>query len=224
MILSQYFSSDDYGDRSNLLCSVICITISLVITLLFLQVCALRSSSLEPDSTAKVFLDVIPYLSFSLAVVFAGYYFLEKYFNPDKQLFEPKVTNWQMLVLKFGTTESRSNLIQYLAQIAFHKEKSKHVLWFQILLSTNKHGAEINSNLRHKKVLDDLEKKEVKIRSQLVCKRIAQTMRYSELEAWLPSYILQAADQGDLLAKQIAKCLPIKTRFFWKKDRLFLNM
>jgi len=217
LTLYQLFPPREHHKRTNFLWSQTSIVFALINTSLFFQVCRLRASSFEQDSVAKLFLDIIPYGTFSIVGVALGFYFLDKHLNPDRHLFEPKVSEWQKLIFKNGTIESRAVFISRLIRIAYQQKKRKHFIWFQILDSTNKYSSEKNAKKRHKKVMEDLARKNVKIENKTICARIVKTSRYSELETWLPRYIITAANEGDAFSKQLSCYFPIKTRFFLKK-------
>lgn len=218
MTQSIYFPAIEQQNKSNLLWSQIGIVFALINTFLFFQKCGLRASSFEPDTTAKLFLDIVPYGTFSVVGVVIGGYLLDRHFNPDRHFFEPKVSEWQKLLFKNGTIESRAVCIAKLTMIAFQQKKRKHFIWFQILASANKFSYEPNPKKRYKMVMDDLARKEVKIDNKTICARIVKTSRYSELETWLPRYIMSAAEEGDTFSKELSCYFPIKTRFFLKKN------
>lgn len=83
--------------------------LALICSVLFLRVCLLQAATPHTDSVAKVFFDVIPYGSFAIFGILAGYYCSEKHFNPDRYFLEPKHSNWQLLFISAGTVQSRIN-------------------------------------------------------------------------------------------------------------------
>ena len=210
------------GNRSNLSWMIICYLCSVVFTFQFWRVSALQNASPFNDSIMMMLIDVIPFGLLSIITLICGYFFSEKIFNPDKHIFEPHTSQWQKLFLESGDRHSRHQLI--ISFMSLSQRRSLHFNWFDILFYTNKFCYITDDEARFRRVYAEYEKRENIIIRKPMCKRIAKTLRYSELEAWLPHYILLAADKGDPLAKQLSKYLPIKTRFFWKKNTLSVSI
>lgn len=91
------------------------------------------------------------------------------------------------------------------------------------MLSTTQNLAVSDRDKRFELVRSDLAQKGVRITSIETFKRITKTLRYQELEVKFPHYILLAAEDGDELAKELRRYLPLKTRFFWKKTPLNIH-
>jgi len=214
MILRNFWNSDC------LKLSILCYTFALLCTASFVRLCLLQAALPEHDSISKISFDVFFYGSLIISGIFGGYYFHDRHLNPDRHLIKPKHSSWQALFLSAGTDQSRELLVNKFLQLS---SKRQHRFWFEVLLSTTQYLYIMDKEERSRIVCNDLECKGVKIRSVETFKRISKTLRYQELEAKLPHYILLAADSGDELAKDLRRYLPMKTRFFWKKDKLFLN-
>lgn len=216
----QNITADEFGNDSNLIWMIAGYVSAVVSTCLLWQLCGLRYVSLFGDSLLKVIFDVSALGTFSAIGIYVGYYHSEKYFNPDKHLIEPQTSEWQILFLKLGTQKSREDLARkFLAT----SQKRSHRFWFEVLLSTTENIALNDDLARCDLVQTDLTNKEVKVVSREALKRISKTLRYQELEKWLPTYVLQAADEGNGLAKEFRRYLPMKTRFFQKKTAVSIN-
>jgi hypothetical protein len=194
--------------------------LALICSILFLRVCLLQAAIPHTDSMAKVVFDIIPYGTFAIFGILAGYYCSEKHFNPDRHFFEPKHSDWQALFLSSGTAQFRKNLAN---KFLYLSEKRQHRFWFEVLLSTTQNFVVSDRDKRLEFVRYDLERKHVRLTSIETFRRIAKTLRYQELEAKSPYYILLAAKDGDELAKNLRRYLPLKARFFWKKTTINIH-
>lgn len=216
----QNIRSDKSGESFDLLWMVAGYASALASACVFWQLSGLRDLSPYGDSILKVIFDVSVLGGFSTIGLCVGYYHSEKLFNPDKQLIKPQTSEWQALFLRLGSQQSREELARILLVAS---QKRSHRFWFEVLLSTTENITVNDDKARYDTVRSDLTRKGVKVTSQEALKRISGTLRYQELERWFPTYILQAAEDGNTLAKDFQRYLPMKTRFFQKKTAIRIN-
>ena len=108
----------ELGDSSNLGWMIVCYFSAVVFTFQFWRVSNLQNASPFNDSIVKVLIDVIPFGTLSIISLLCGYYFSEKLFNPEKQIFEPRTSHWQKLLLESGDIYSRRKLIVSLMSLS----------------------------------------------------------------------------------------------------------
>ena len=172
-------TSNPLGEQSNLSWMIICYLWSIIFAFQFCRVSALQNNSPFNDSIMMLLIDLIPFAVLSIISLICGYYFSEKFFNPEKQIFEPRTSQWQKLILESGDKHSRHKLI--ILFMSMSQQKSLHFNWFDILFYTNQFSHISDDETRFRKVYAEYKKRDNIIIRKPMCKRISKTLRYSEL-------------------------------------------